>query len=176
LASGLIGWVGYCGADFSSLERRPLSKNQPTAGRSFELGWPIASVRGSRSEPGAGDFRDCPIHNGFADIELVLHFTNPTTKNSNARSELEPAMEETLRYPFVAVLFVGSLSIFGVANAADGCGPGCHSAPNGGCVVDGWTAGAAHNECPVGAGPRRPCPAGMAWRFRACFDKVTKDG
>ena len=85
-------------------------------------------------------------------------------------------MEETLRNLFLAVLFVGSLSIFGVANAADGCGPGCHGATNGGCVVDGWTAGAAHNECPVGARPRRPCPAGMAWRFGACFDKVTKDG
>jgi hypothetical protein len=133
-----------------TLERRPLSKNQPTAGRSFELGWPIASVpihtlprdfptphfgrpsagpvpvahrpspvcgalstghrdyglnrhvacrgtacvfsaslrgrgaacclilvydvrifsvvcrkAGSRSEPGAGDFRDCPIHSGL---------------------------------------------------------------------------------------------------------------
>jgi hypothetical protein len=45
-----------------------------------------------------------------------------------------------LRNLFVAVLFASSFSIFGAANAADGCGPGCHSAPNGGCVVDGWTA------------------------------------
>jgi hypothetical protein len=85
-------------------------------------------------------------------------------------------MEETLRNLFVAVLFVGSLSIFGMANAADGCGPGCHSAPNGGCVVDGWTAGAVRNECPAGARPHRPCPSGMNWRFGACFDRVTKDG
>jgi hypothetical protein len=85
-------------------------------------------------------------------------------------------MEETLRNLFVAVLFVGSLSIFGMANAADGCGPGCHSAPNGGCVVDSWTAGAVRNECPAGARPHRPCPSGMNWRFGACFDRVTKDG
>jgi len=32
-------------------------------------------------------------------------------------------MEETLKNLFVAVLFAGSLSIFGTANAADGCGP-----------------------------------------------------
>jgi hypothetical protein len=54
---------------------------------------------------------------------------------------------------FVAVLFAGSLSLFGAANAADGCGPGCHSAPNGGCVVDGWGTGArVRNECPAELG------------------------
>ena len=35
-----------------------------------------------------GDFRDCPIHNGFADIELVLHFTNPSLLERN-NQELE---------------------------------------------------------------------------------------
>ncbi|HEY4848725.1 MAG TPA: hypothetical protein VIH87_13285 [Methylocella sp.] len=35
-------------------------------------------------------------------------------------------MEETLKNLLLAVLFAGSFSIFGAANAADGCGPGCH--------------------------------------------------
>jgi hypothetical protein len=75
-----------------------------------------------------------------------------------------------VRNLFLAALFAGSLSIFGAADAADECGPGCHSAANGGCVVDGWPAGAAHNECPAGTRPRRPCPRGMSWRFGACFE------
>lgn len=74
----------------------------------------------------------------------------------------------------VAVLFVGSLSILGAANAADGCGPGCHGTAYGACVVDGWGSGAAlWNECPAGARPRPPCGEGYVWRsgFRACFQK-----
>jgi hypothetical protein len=72
-----------------------------------------------------------------------------------------------MRRLFVAVLFAGSI---GMAHAQDGCGPGCHTAINGGCVVDGWEAGArVFNECPAGARPRRPCPAYYAWKFKACF-------
>ena len=74
----------------------------------------------------------------------------------------------------LAVLFAATVSNFNVANAADGCGPGCHSAPNGGCVVDGWGTGArVWNECPAGAQSRPPCGAGYAWRprYRACFQK-----
>jgi hypothetical protein len=74
-----------------------------------------------------------------------------------------------MRTLFVAVLFAGSVSIFGTANAADGCGPGCHSAPYGGCVVDGWGPARVRNECPVGTRPRPPCPFGYVWRFAACF-------
>ena len=66
----------------------------------------------------------------------------------------------------------------GLANAADGCGPGCHSTPNGACVVDGWGTGAPlWNECPAGAHARPPCGYGgygyygYTWRarMRACF-------
>ena len=70
---------------------------------------------------------------------------------------------------FPVVLLAGRLSS---AHAADRCGPGCHMAPYGGCVVDGWGNAAtapALNECPVGARARRPCPHGYVWRFRACF-------
>jgi hypothetical protein len=48
-----------------------------------------------------------------------------------------------------ALAFAGSLSIVSAANAADGCGPGCHATVSGACVIDGWTTGAFPNECPV---------------------------
>jgi hypothetical protein len=73
---------------------------------------------------------------------------------------------------FVAVLFAGSVSLFGAANAGDGCGPGCHNTSGGACVIDGWGATAARNECPAGARPRPPCGTGYVWekRLRACFE------
>ena len=75
-----------------------------------------------------------------------------------------------MRRLFVAVLFAGSVSLVGMAHAADGCGPGCHNAINGGCVVDGWGAGVrVFNECPAGERPRRPCPSHYTWKFKACF-------
>ena len=81
-------------------------------------------------------------------------------------------MEVALRKLFVAVLFAGSLAIFVTANAADGCGPGCHSTAYGACVVDGWGTGASvWNECPAGARARPPCGPGYVWRprYKACF-------
>jgi hypothetical protein len=51
------------------------------------------------------------------------------------------------------------------------CGPGCHFASNGGCVVDGWETGArVWNECPAGARPQPPCGEGYRWRrlLKAC--------
>jgi hypothetical protein len=52
----------------------------------------------------------------------------------------------------------------GAAGAADGCGPGCHSAVNGACVVNGWETGAVKwNECPAGAHPRPPCAPHYSW-------------
>jgi hypothetical protein len=67
-------------------------------------------------------------------------------------------------------LFVAALAFsiglgVGAVNAADGCGPGCHAAINGGCVVNGWQTGAAvRNECPAGAQPRPPCGSYYSWR------------
>ena len=78
-----------------------------------------------------------------------------------------------MRSLFVAVLFAGSVSVFGPANAADGCGPGCRSTPSGACVVNGWGTGAsARNECPAGARPRPPCGDRYIWdpHLRACFE------
>ncbi len=75
----------------------------------------------------------------------------------------------------IAALLVGSALLVGAANAADGCGPGCHSAPCGECVIDGWAGVGAPgtrvlNECPVWTRPRRPCPFGYVWKFGACFE------
>jgi hypothetical protein len=79
-----------------------------------------------------------------------------------------------MRKLFAAILVAGTFAGVGVTYAADGCGPGCHGAPNGGCVVDSWGTGApTWNECPAGARPHPPCGAGYVWRprLRACFQK-----
>lgn len=67
---------------------------------------------------------------------------------------------------FVATLFSAFIFIFaGAAQAAGFCGPGCHAAIYGGCVVDGWESGApVWNECPAGAHPQPPCGKYYSWR------------
>ena len=46
----------------------------------------------------------------------------------------------------LAVTLACGLSIYD-AEAAGGCGRGCHETVQGACVIDGWTTGAAPNEC-----------------------------
>jgi hypothetical protein len=75
-----------------------------------------------------------------------------------------------MRSLFVAVLFVGSVLVIARANAADGCGPGCHGTLYGACVVDGWGQGRhVRNECPAGSRPRPPCGRGYALKPWGCF-------
>jgi hypothetical protein len=79
-----------------------------------------------------------------------------------------------MRKLFAAVLFAVTFASVGGTYAAGECGPGCHSAANGGCVVDGWGTGARiWNECPAGAHPRPPCGHDYVWRprLRACFQR-----
>jgi hypothetical protein len=72
-----------------------------------------------------------------------------------------------MKWLFAAALTAGFVGI-GLANADENCGPGCHSAVNGGCVVDGWGSGArVWNECPAGARPRPPCGEGYVWKRHA---------
>ena len=69
------------------------------------------------------------------------------------------------------VLFSSCLFV-GAANAADGCGPGCHNTVGGACVVDGWESGAVRwNECPAGSQPRPPCYRPYVWdrRGKTCL-------
>ena len=78
-----------------------------------------------------------------------------------------------MRTILMAAIFAIAPAI-GPAIAADSCGPGCHTAQYGGCVVDGWERGAAvWNECPAGAHPRPPCGSDYVWskRIRACIEK-----
>ncbi len=78
-----------------------------------------------------------------------------------------------MRPLLIAALFA-IVPIIAPANAADGCGPGCHATSGGACVVDGWGTGApVWNECPAGARPRPPCGYGYAWSrsMRACFQR-----
>ena len=78
-----------------------------------------------------------------------------------------------MRKLFLAVLLAGSAVGLTSAIAAGGCGPGCHVALYGGCVVDGWGVAPVSpvNECPAGIRTRPPCPYGYVWRsrYRACF-------
>jgi hypothetical protein len=78
-----------------------------------------------------------------------------------------------MRIILIAAIFALAPAM-GPARAADGCGPGCHSAQYGGCVVEGWERGAAvRNECPAGAHARPPCGSDYVWskRIRACIEK-----
>ena len=67
------------------------------------------------------------------------------------------------------------LAGIGTANAADGCGVGCHATVAGACVVDGWSTGApVRNECPATSRPRPPCGGrDFVWdrRKQACFQQ-----
>lgn len=72
-----------------------------------------------------------------------------------------------MRSVFAAVLITGCVSFFGLAEAADFCGVGCHATISGACVVDGW--GTVRNECPAGSRPRPPCPPDMRFRRGACL-------
>ncbi|WP_374940782.1 GCG_CRPN prefix-to-repeats domain-containing protein [Bradyrhizobium sp. SRS-191] len=77
-----------------------------------------------------------------------------------------------LVYPVMLLMAIAAPA--GPTLANESCGPGCHVAPNGGCVVNGWEAGApVWNECPAGARPRPPCGAAFKWsrQARACIIK-----
>ncbi len=83
-------------------------------------------------------------------------------------------MEKTMRLMFVALLFLVLPPRAGMSDSGDSCGPGCHLAPNGGCVVDGWEVGApVWNECPAGLRPKPPCGAAFRWsrQAKACLIK-----
>lgn len=63
----------------------------------------------------------------------------------------------------VALILFSTCFGAGAANAADGCGVGCHAAVNGGCVVNGWEVGAvAWNECLPEHTPCRPARNAMS--------------
>lgn len=79
-----------------------------------------------------------------------------------------------MRLMFWVVLLTGLAAGAGRSVANESCGPGCHVAPNGGCVVNGWEVGApVWNECPAGARPRPPCGTAFKWskQAKACVSR-----
>ena len=74
---------------------------------------------------------------------------------------------------FAAGLVAGALANFGGANAMEGCCPGFHRGAGGRCVINRGTIIVAsatfYDRCPTVSAPRRPCPYGFVWRYKACF-------
>src|SRR3954462_10692509 len=85
--------------------------------------------------------------------------------------------EENMKTIFAAVLVAGTLAGFGGAEAAQGCGPGFHRGPYGGCrpnsgaliVAPRVVAPRVVVAPPVVVVPRgRGCPYGFAWYGGRC--------
>jgi len=77
-----------------------------------------------------------------------------------------------MKYLFAAaVLVTTAFAGISVAEAAQGCGPGWHRGPYGGCVRNRGVVvvpGVVVRE-PVVVEPRgRGCPRGFAWRYGRC--------
>jgi hypothetical protein len=84
---------------------------------------------------------------------------------------------ENMKRLFATVLVAGTLAGFGAAEAAQGCGPGFHRGPYGGCRPNGGAVIVAPRVVaprvvvapPVVVVPRgRGCPYGFAWRYGRC--------
>jgi hypothetical protein len=85
---------------------------------------------------------------------------------------------EDMKTLFAAVLVAGTLAGFGAAEAAQGCGPGFHRGPYGGCRPNGGAVIVAPRvvvprvvvaPAPVVVVPRgRGCPYGFAWYRGRC--------
>ncbi|MCK1637020.1 MULTISPECIES: GCG_CRPN prefix-to-repeats domain-containing protein [unclassified Bradyrhizobium] len=81
-----------------------------------------------------------------------------------------------MKYLFAAVLALGTVASFSAAEAAQGCGPGWHRGPYGGCqpnrrVVVRPAAPVVVVRPPartVVVRPGRVCPYGTVWRYGRC--------
>jgi hypothetical protein len=84
---------------------------------------------------------------------------------STAASRLRE--RKKMKYLFAAILFASTVAGFGAANAADGCGPGFHRGPYGGCRAN---RGIVIVERPEVVVVRRDriCPYGFGWRYGRC--------
>jgi hypothetical protein len=77
-----------------------------------------------------------------------------------------------MKYLFAAALVATTVAGFGAsANAAQGCGPGFHRGPYGGCRPNGGVVVVRRPVvvAPVVVVPRgRVCPGGFVWRAGRC--------
>jgi len=78
-----------------------------------------------------------------------------------------------MKYLFAAVLALGTVASFSVAEAAGGCGPGWHRGPYGGCQPNRRAVVVAPAPVVVAppvvvVRPGRACPYGTVWRHGRC--------
>jgi hypothetical protein len=81
---------------------------------------------------------------------------------------------EDMKYLFAAAVVAATVAGFGAtADAAQGCGPGFHRGPYGGCIANRGAVvvrrPAVVVRPPVVVVPRaRVCPRGFVWRYGRC--------
>jgi hypothetical protein len=73
-----------------------------------------------------------------------------------------------MKYLFAAVMVVGTIAGFSAANAAEGCGPGFHRGPYGGCRPNRGDVVVVERPEVVVVRPGRVCPVGFSWRYGRC--------
>jgi len=74
-----------------------------------------------------------------------------------------------MKYLFAAAILVaGSIASLSAANAAQGCGPGWHRGPMGGCQPNRRVVVVERPAPVVVVRPGRVCPVGWAWRYGRC--------
>jgi hypothetical protein len=79
-----------------------------------------------------------------------------------------------MKYLFAAVLVAGAVAGLGAASAAQGCGPGYHRGPYGGCRPNGGVVVVEPRVVVVAPAPvvvvrpGRVCPLGFSWRYGRC--------
>ena len=76
-----------------------------------------------------------------------------------------------MKYLFAAVLALGTIASFGAAEAAQGCGPGWHRGPYGGCQPNRRVVVVPPRVVAppvVVVRPGRGCPYGTVWRYGRC--------
>ena len=96
----------------------------------------------------------------------------------SARREAAQDKGENMKTLFAGVLLAATLAGFGAAEAAQGCGPGFHRGPYGGCRPNGGAVIVAPRVVAprivvapapvVVVRPGRVCPYGFAWRYGRC--------
>ena len=78
-----------------------------------------------------------------------------------------------MKYLFAAVLALGTVASFSAAEAAQGCGPGWHRGPYGGCQPNRRAVVVRPGPVVVAppvvvVRPGRGCPYGTVWRYGRC--------
>jgi len=152
-------WKRTAPGGYSTL---PALRHNPHLGRKFRDG------KARQREP-AGHL---PRQEREAIARIDKGAGNPTGANMTAPpsfSKLGPFLqiEEPPMIRLVGLLLL-SFSLTASANAAGGCGVGCHSTSEGACVRDGWQqALPVRNVCPATSRASAPCGPYHRWSRRS---------